>query len=103
MSTSTKIIKALIQVQINALINSAPGTLDTLGEIAAALAAEDSAIAALAAVNNTQNTNIAALQTQGTSQAAQINALTLRNGILRQTIGADLTLTLTAAGATSKL
>lgn len=36
-----------IQAAINALINSAPGTLDTLGEIATLLGADDSALSAL--------------------------------------------------------
>ena len=38
---------AYVKSNINNLINSAPGTLDTLGEIATALAASDSAAAAL--------------------------------------------------------
>lgn len=37
-----------ISTAINELVNSAPGTLDTLGEIAAALAADESAASALA-------------------------------------------------------
>lgn len=39
-----------ITTAINALVNSAPGVLDTLGEIAAALQADESAAAALAAL-----------------------------------------------------
>jgi len=40
--------------QINNLINSAPGTLDTLGEIATALAADESAATALTTLVNTK-------------------------------------------------
>ncbi|NJK56911.1 MAG: hypothetical protein HC939_13335 [Pleurocapsa sp. SU_5_0] len=64
-----------VDTKINALIDSAPGTLDTLGEIATALAAEDSAIAALTAVNTTQNTAIAALQSENAAQATAITAV----------------------------
>lgn len=38
---------AFVRAAITALINSAPGTLDTLGEIAAALAADESVVSAL--------------------------------------------------------
>jgi hypothetical protein len=38
---------AAIQAALNALVNSAPGTLDTLGEIAAALEDNDDAVAAI--------------------------------------------------------
>jgi hypothetical protein len=61
-----------VDAKFDALINSAPGTLNTLGEIATALADDDSAIAALVTVNNTQNTAIDALETSSTSQAASI-------------------------------
>jgi len=43
-----------ITAAINSLINSAPGTLDTLGEIATALAADESAAAALTTLVNTK-------------------------------------------------
>jgi hypothetical protein len=83
-----------VDTKINALINSAPGTLDTLGEIASALAAEDSAIAALTAVNNTQNTQIATLTTQGTANANAIAALALENSTVtgRVTLGVNFNL-----------
>lgn len=73
--------QAQVQAKLDALINSAPGTLDTLGEIATALAAEDSAIAALTAVNTTQNTEIANLQAADNSLVNLINAL---QGVLAQ-------------------
>lgn len=44
---SQKAIKAYIDGKINDLVNSAPGTLDTLGEIAAQMAADESAVGAL--------------------------------------------------------
>lgn len=43
-----------VSAAINNLINSAPGTLDTLGEIAAVLAADESAAAALTTLVNTK-------------------------------------------------
>jgi hypothetical protein len=46
---SQKAVRTFVAAQIATLINSAPGTLDTLGEIAAALAANDGALAALTA------------------------------------------------------
>ena len=45
-------VSSSISTAINNLINSAPGTLDTLGEIATALATSDSAAAALTTVVN---------------------------------------------------
>lgn len=44
-----KAVRTAIDAAINGLINSAPGTLDTLGEIATALAADEGALAALTA------------------------------------------------------
>jgi hypothetical protein len=43
---------AYVKAALNALINSAPGTLDTLGEIAAQLANDQSAVAALTTLVN---------------------------------------------------
>ncbi len=51
-----------IEAAINNLVDSAPAALDTLKEIADQLADDDNAIAALVAVNTSQNTAIAALQ-----------------------------------------
>jgi hypothetical protein len=45
-------VSSAISTAVNNLINSAPGTLDTLGEIATALAADESAAAALTTVVN---------------------------------------------------
>jgi hypothetical protein len=67
--------QAQVQTKLDALINSAPGTLDTLGEIATALAEDDSAIAALTAVNTTQNNAITAIQTVNATQNTVIAAL----------------------------
>ena len=47
-------VSSSISTAINNLINSAPGTLDTLGEIATALAADESAAAALTIVVNSK-------------------------------------------------
>ncbi len=46
---SQKAIRAYVDARINDLINAAPGTLDTLGEIAAALEDADDTVAALTA------------------------------------------------------
>ena len=51
-STEVTNRNSAISTAINNLINSAPGTLDTLGEIATALAADESAAAALTTVVN---------------------------------------------------
>lgn len=45
-------VSSAISTAVNNLINSAPGTLDTLGEIATALAADESVVAALTIVVN---------------------------------------------------
>lgn len=93
-----------VDTKINALIGAAPGTLDTLGEIATALAAEDSAIAALTAVNTTQNTAITALETSSSNLQGYIDSVAndlsdldtivvTRLSIQRRTIVADLQLT----------
>jgi hypothetical protein len=68
-----------VDTKINALIGAAPGTLDTLGEIATALADDDSAIAALVAVNTNQNTAIAEVQTINAAQSASITAIETKN------------------------
>ncbi len=47
-------VTSAISTAVNNLINSAPGTLDTLGEIATALAADESAAAALTTLVNTK-------------------------------------------------
>lgn len=46
---SVAALRIYVAAQIASLVNSAPGTLDTLGEIAAALAADEGALAALTA------------------------------------------------------
>ena len=56
--------KAEVDTTINDLIDSAPGTLDTLGEIAAALQDNDSEIGALVAADTAQKTRLDALETQ---------------------------------------
>jgi hypothetical protein len=53
-STEVTNRNSAISTAINSLINSAPGTLDTLGEIATALAADESAAAALTTLVNTK-------------------------------------------------
>jgi len=53
-STEVTNRNSAISTAINNLINSAPGTLDTLGEIATALAADESAAAALTTVVNSK-------------------------------------------------
>jgi hypothetical protein len=88
-------VNAIADTKINDLINSAPGTLDTLGEIATKLADEDSAIAALVAVNTTQSNAITAIEAVNTTQANQITTLLLRTGINRRTLSSDVTLTAT--------
>ena len=69
-----------ISTAINNLINSAPGTLDTLGEIAANLAQEGSAITAI--TNSITNTNAnvtaanAAIVTANTAMKSYVDAVT---------------------------
>ena len=53
-STEVTNRNSAISTAVNNLINSAPGTLDTLGEIATALAADESAAAALTTVVNSK-------------------------------------------------
>ena len=53
-STEVTNRNSAISTAINNLINSAPGTLDTLGEIATALTADESAAAALTTLVNTK-------------------------------------------------
>jgi len=53
-STEVTNRNSAISTAINNLINSAPGTLDTLGEIATALAADESAAASLTTLVNTK-------------------------------------------------
>ena len=84
-----------VDAAINALINSAPGTLDTLGELAAALNDNDSEIAAIVAVDTQQNTDIAALQTSLTSVLAELIILNRDRKINVETLTADKTLTVT--------
>ncbi len=65
-------VNAIADTKINALIDSAPGTLNTLGEIATALADDDSAVAAIVAVNTAQNAAIEAIEAVNTTQSAAI-------------------------------
>ena len=53
-STEVTNRNSAISTAVNNLINSAPGTLDTLGEIATALAADESAAASLTTLVNTK-------------------------------------------------
>jgi len=53
-STEVTDRNSAISTAVNNLINSAPGTLDTLGEIATALTADESAAAALTTLVNTK-------------------------------------------------
>jgi hypothetical protein len=69
---------AQVDTKIQAVVGAAPAALDTLKEIADALADDSGAIAAISAVNTTQNTNIAALQTLSHSPATSIsNAISI--------------------------
>ena len=100
--------QTLVQVdsKINALINGAPGTLDTLGEIAAALAAEDNAIAALTTVNNTQNTNISALQSlshPSVTLGTNPNGLSLNNQAISLALATGSSAGAMTAGDKTKL
>lgn len=70
-------VNSSISTAINNLINSAPGTLDTLGEIATALAADQSAVAALTtAINGKQAAD---------DDLTAIAALTGTSGLLNKT------------------
>jgi hypothetical protein len=75
-----------ISTAINNLINSAPGTLDTLGEIAANLAAEGSAITTI--TNSITNTNANVTAANLAITALQTNAGTVTTSI--STINANL-------------
>lgn len=66
---------AQVDSKIQAVVGAAPAALDTLKEIADALADDDDAIAALTAVNTTQNNAIAAIQNVNTTQSNNIAAL----------------------------
>ena len=69
-----------VQTAIDALIDSAPGTLDTLGEIAAALQAEETATGALIAKNTEQDDKLDSLETRlvliGNNQATNREEIT---------------------------
>jgi hypothetical protein len=64
-----------VDTKIQAVVGAAPAALDTLQEIADALADDDSAIAALVAQDTSNAAAITALQTENTTQGSQIGAL----------------------------
>lgn len=64
-----------ISTAINNLINAAPGTLDTLGEIAANLAQEGSAITAITNSLTSTNSNVAAANVSIATLSSSINAI----------------------------
>lgn len=66
---------AKITAAIDALVDGAPGTLDTLAEIAAALAEDDDALAALTALIGTKETPAGAQAKADTAVAAHEAAL----------------------------
>jgi len=66
--TTASYVNSAISTAINNLINSAPGTLDTLGEIAANLASEGSAVASI-------TSSITGLRSNAATQQTQINSL----------------------------
>lgn len=65
-----------VDAKITAVVGAAPAALDTLGEIAAALADDDSAIAALVAQDTANATAITAIQSVNTTQDTAIANLT---------------------------
>lgn len=83
--------QAEVQAKLDALINSAPGTLDTLGEIATALADDDSAIAALVAQDTANATAISAIQTVNTTQDTAIATLQADINIVQNSLNPVLT------------
>ncbi len=92
-----------VDAKINDLIGAAPGTLDTLGEIASALADDDSAIAALVAQDTALGASVTALLQADAASGIEILTLqtevtALKNnvGINRQTLTDDLALTVTS-------
>lgn len=68
--------KNYVETRINALINSAPGTLDTLGEIATALASDESAAGALTTALTNLTTRVTALDTTNGAPMYQIETST---------------------------
>jgi len=81
-----------ISTAINNLINSAPGTLDTLGEIAANLAAEGSAIGAITNSITSINANVtaanSAIVTANTAMKGYVDSVTTAwtaNAAIQQT------------------
>ena len=87
--TTASYVNSSISTAVNNLINSAPGTLDTLGEIAANLANQGSAVGAI--VNSITNTNanvtaanliITSLRANATTQQTQIDSLLANVGVV---------------------
>ena len=73
--TTASYVNTSISTAINNLINSAPGTLDTLGEIAANLANQDSAVGSIVS-------SITGLQSNATTQQTQIDSLLANVGVV---------------------
>lgn len=66
---------AQVDTKIQAVVGAAPAALDTLSEIAAALAEDDSAIAALVAQDTANASAIAAIEVVNTAQNTAITAV----------------------------
>jgi tetrahydromethanopterin S-methyltransferase subunit H len=86
---------AYVNAAINSLVNSAPGTLDTLGEIAANLASEAGAIGGILSSITSTNANVTAAnvawQANASAQASQIAGANVNISNLQANIGSFYT------------
>lgn len=73
--TTTTYVDGAISTAVNNLINSAPGTLDTLGEIAANLANQSSAVGAIVNSITSTNANVTAANAAIASTQSSINSV----------------------------